>query len=295
MNGSGRHAVPVCVVVPTIGRTELLAECLASIGACRPRPAEVLVVDQSGDGAAARALERSAIPDARVIADEGRGLSRARNIGLREARHRIVAVTDDDCVVAADWIETAYQLGSAYPGAIISGQVRAEGEGIVPSTIDDPEPHEYTGTDAMGVLFGNNMVLDPHRVLALGGFDERIKPTAEDNEFCHRWLSAGERLRYEPTLVVWHRDWRSPQELERLWIDYARGQGMFYAKHLLRRDPLVREFLKKDLRRAKRALGARARGHAPPAWTDPEQAIWRGLPVGLARGLAVFLFDRRGP
>ena len=71
-----------------------------------------------------------------------------------------------------------------------------------------------------------------------GGFDELFGPAeaAEDNEFCYRWLRSGGSLRYEPSLVVWHHDWRSPRELERLYVRYARGQGFFYAKHLRRGD-----------------------------------------------------------
>ena len=38
----------VSAIVPTIGRPALLAECLASLFACDPAPAEVVVVDQSG-------------------------------------------------------------------------------------------------------------------------------------------------------------------------------------------------------------------------------------------------------
>jgi hypothetical protein len=41
--------VPVSVVIPTVGRPELVALALESLGRCDPRAAEVLVVDQSAD------------------------------------------------------------------------------------------------------------------------------------------------------------------------------------------------------------------------------------------------------
>jgi glycosyltransferase involved in cell wall biosynthesis len=44
-------SVPLSVVLPTIGRAELLVACLASIAACEPGAAEIIVVDQSGDQA----------------------------------------------------------------------------------------------------------------------------------------------------------------------------------------------------------------------------------------------------
>ena len=75
-------------------------------------------------------------------------------------------------------------------------------------------------------MFPNNMVLRRSSVLAFGGFDERFGPgeAAEDNEFSYRWLRAGHSIRYEPALVVWHHDWRDPDELRRLYVAYARGQ-----------------------------------------------------------------------
>ena len=40
--------VPVSVVIPTVGRTDLLGACLESLVACDPAAAEVILVDQSG-------------------------------------------------------------------------------------------------------------------------------------------------------------------------------------------------------------------------------------------------------
>ena len=45
--------LPVSLVVPTIGRTELLRDCLRSVAAGSALPAEVVVVDQSGGDALA--------------------------------------------------------------------------------------------------------------------------------------------------------------------------------------------------------------------------------------------------
>ena len=46
---TGRVAADVTVVIPTVGRP-LLRQCLGSIAAADPRPAEVIVVDQSRGG-----------------------------------------------------------------------------------------------------------------------------------------------------------------------------------------------------------------------------------------------------
>jgi GT2 family glycosyltransferase len=144
-----------------------------------------------------------------------------------------------------------------------------------------------------GVLFPNNMLLPRAHVLELGGFDERFGPeeAAEDNEFCYRWLKAGNELRYEPSLMVNHHDWRSPEELERLYVRYARGEGFFYAKHLRRGDLRMLTFVVRDLYRALRGL-ASAVVKRREAWTDPRRGILRGLPGGLVAGWRTY---RREP
>jgi GT2 family glycosyltransferase len=105
------------------------------------------------------------------------------------------------------------------PDKIVTGRVLPVGEAsAVLDTVDDPVARDYTGEARGGLLFPNNMVLSRTLVLAEGGFDERFGPeeAAEDNDFCYRWLRAGRRLAYDPALTVHHRDWRSPEELERL-------------------------------------------------------------------------------
>ena len=277
---------PVSVVVPTVGRAEPLRSCLESLATCTPPAAEIVVVDQSGDPAVRELVDAFASSGARLVRCEGRGVSKGRNLGIREATHETVLVTDDDCTVAEDWVATAVSLMAAEPHGIVTGRVLPVGDPrAVPSSKDDETPRDFTGEIHIGALFPNNMALHRSSVLAEGGFDERFGPAeaAEDNEFCYRWLRAGRSLRYEPSLVVWHHDWRSPRELERLYVAYARGQGFFYAKHLRRGDVRMLRLIARDLywgARGVAAAGLKRRAR----WTDPRRGILRGLPVGLWRG-----------
>ena len=109
-----------------------------------------------------------------------------------------------------------------------------DGSGYVPSTKSDPEPHDYTGQLMSGVLYPANMVASRAALRAIGGFDERasLRLAAEDNDLCYRWIVSGREFRYEPALVVWHHDWRTPEQLLRTHVVYATAQGAFYAKHL---------------------------------------------------------------
>lgn len=273
----------------------MLRVCLEALATCRPRSDEVLVVDQSGDPAVASVVHEFAHEGARLVPCDGRGVSLGRNVGLRHAKHEIVLVTDDDCRVADDWVGVAWRLMEADPEKIVTGRVLHVGDPrAVPSTIDDPLARDYTGEARGGVLFPNNMVVNRSLVLDEGGFDERFGPdeAAEDNEFCYRWLRAGRRLIYEPELTVWHDDWRSPEDLERLYARYARGEGFFYAKHLRQGDLRMLRFIARDLVWFLRSL-ASAVVKRRPRWTDHRRATLRWLPGGFVHGWRVYGSDRR--
>ena len=163
-----------------------------------PAPAEVLLVDQSGDDDVAALVDRH--PAVRRLASDRRGISRAMNEGMEAATFDRVLVTHDDCVVAADWVgAAARELGDA-TDLIVTGRVEPGdgGTGVVPSTKTDPAPHDFTGELTCGALYPNNMALSRTAVLAFGGFDERLR-FAEDNDLGYRWLRAGRRVRYRPT------------------------------------------------------------------------------------------------
>src|SRR5437016_4105214 len=94
----------VSVVIATRGdRPAALERCLDGLEAGSVRPHEVIVVDQ-GPGGSLGTGRPFAVE---VVALAGRGLSRGRNAGIRRAASDVVAVTDDDCVPGAAWLETA--------------------------------------------------------------------------------------------------------------------------------------------------------------------------------------------
>jgi GT2 family glycosyltransferase len=231
----------------------------------------------------------------------GRGIATGTNLGLRAATSGHVLVTHDDCTVAVDWIEAAARHAAATPSAIVTGRVLPGGDPrAVPSTKTEDAPFDFTGQPHYGVLYPANMLLPRVEVLAVGGFDERpsLQVAAEDNDLCYRWLTAGRPLRYEPELVVTHHDWRSPEALERLYVAYGRGQGAFYAKHLLAGDRRMLRFIVSDLARGLRSVASGVR-HRRPRWTDERRGLPRGIPAGLLAGArdewALRTERRRGP
>ena len=287
-NGAATQAItlPVSVVIPTIGRVDLLRSCLTSLASCVPRATEVLVVDQSEGSEVRELVESFADRGARWVPCTGRGIARGTNLGVRSARHDVVAVTHDDCTVEEDWLRISWERMQDAPETVFTGRVMPAGDpDVVPSTRTYEDQEEWVGVPIWGVLFPANMVFSRVAIQAFGGFDERptLALAAEDNDFCYRWLKAGGRVVYEPTMVVWHHDWRPADALERMYVSYAMGQGAFYAKHLRNGDLQMLRFVWWDAKRAVRSLAAGwLRGR--PRSTDPRRGLVVGLPRGLGRG-----------
>jgi GT2 family glycosyltransferase len=276
------------VVIPTIGRVALLRECLDSLVACHPGPAEVVVVDQSGGPDVADLVRGYGPLSARVVKSEVRGVAAARNTGLEAAAHDLVLMTDDDCTVAPDWVGLGSRLAGADPRVIVTGRVLATGDdSAVPSTIAGLERHDYTGTARYFVLYTGNMAMNRTEVLAVGGFDEAL-PTAEDNDLCYRWLTSGRRLIYEPSMVVWHNDWRSPEELELVYASYCRGQGAVYAKHISAGDFRMVYYLLREVYWSARVWVRQLIGRP-----QPNANTRRGALRALAAGFTEYLRRRR--
>jgi hypothetical protein len=86
---------------------------------------------------------------------------------------------------------------------------------------------------------------------------------------------------------VEHRHWRPPRELRRTYQDYARGAGIFYAKHLLAGDRGMLGLLRSDARDYVVALATGIRrGRLDPA--DPALGFLPGTVVGLFQGALRF-------
>jgi GT2 family glycosyltransferase len=278
--------LPVSLIVPTVGRTELLRDCLRSVAAGSALPAELVLVDQSrGDAVAALIAD---LPSLRIrrVASGARNIAVAYNAGLHAAREEIVAVTHDDCTVAGDWLEVGVRTVAPRADLLATGRVMPDGDAdLVPSCKTSEEPREYRGELEVSLLFPANMVVHRSELLAIGGFDEAFARAAEDGDLCFRWLRSGRTLRYEPAMTVWHRDWRSPEALLALNVRYAFDQGRMYAKHLWRREWGIAPFVARDAREAVRLWRCRLRGQ-PVALSDWRRGLARGLFPGLVCGLA---------
>lgn len=76
---------------------------------------ELIVVDQSGAQDTKILVDQIGDPRIILARDNGKGLSRARNIGLSIASGDVVAYTDDDCVPEEGWLSAFADAYERFP------------------------------------------------------------------------------------------------------------------------------------------------------------------------------------
>ncbi len=264
----GGPAGLVSVVVCTLGREPRLLETVAGVLGQTYPDVELVVVDNDpASGRTATLLAEVTDPRVRVVAEPERGLSAARNAGLRAARGELVAYTDDDAFPDEDWIaQLVAVLADDRAGVVtcVTGRVLAaetttaeqgwfESVGIFDKGVErtvwslraaDPA----LGTPGVQTMFfpytagemgtGNNMLFRTAALRELGGFDEALgagTPArgAEDLDIYRRVVLAGQVLVYTPDALVRHYHRDSYQALRSQMFGYGIGMAAVLTKVLV--------------------------------------------------------------
>jgi glucosyl-dolichyl phosphate glucuronosyltransferase len=240
--------INVSVILCTYNRCESLARALKSVAASRMPDSvewEVIVVDNNSSDGTRNVIEAFCQQDPdhfRYLLESQQGLSYARNAGIRAARGCVIAFTDDDVVVEPTWLQnlTAALHGDEWAGA--GGRVLPDQDFSCP---DWMSPEERYGLGPLSIFdlgletnslaeppFGANMAFRKEIFKRYGDFrtDLGRSPGSlmsnEDTEFGSRLLSSGERLRYEPSAVLYHcipKDRMQKEYFLRWWFNKARS------------------------------------------------------------------------
>jgi GT2 family glycosyltransferase len=259
---------PSSLIICTRNRYKLLCDTIASILEADDVPSELIIVDQSD----VAQLSLDGLPnqrgcDVRYLWLQEVGSSHARNKGSQVAKHDILVFIDDDMWVDRQWYGNLIRpLVNVGTRGVVTGKVDSappEGSnGFVIALHTWQEPSIYEGRIGKDVLASGHMAMYRSVYEALGGFDERLGPGthfpgAEDNDFGFRLLEAGYQILYVPDSVIYHRAWRKREDYVRLFWNYGKGQGAFYAKHLRLRDRYMLRRAKQDFARFVRLLPQR--------------------------------------
>ena len=227
----------ISVVLCTYNRCQSLQKALTGAAALvLPESVEweILVVDNNSNDQTRKTVEDFICRDPgrfRYLFEPQPGKSHALNAGIRESRGDVLAFMDDDVVVHPDWLHklTAALHNGEWAGA--GGRILPEWNCPLPRWLAPESSHAagplvaFHPMEQAGEIFeapiGTNMAFRREMFEKYGNFRVDLGPRPgselrnEDTEFGERLLAAGERLRYEPSALVYH-----PVTQNRLRKDY---------------------------------------------------------------------------
>ena len=205
------RSLDVSVVIPTLGRDEVLTGTISSLLNLTQRPREILVVDQTPKHAeeTENRLRRWDSDGAiRWIRLTEPSITRSMNHGLREAESPLVLFLDDDIKPRSELVAVhAEGHGEAADRWATVGQVIQPWQqpedldaprGLDGLRVDEDFPfHSTRDLDVQNVMAGN-LCVNRERALSIGGFDENFQGAAYrfETDFARRVVRAGGRIRF---------------------------------------------------------------------------------------------------
>jgi GT2 family glycosyltransferase len=229
----------VSVVIPTLNSEGTIAECLKSIFSNdNPPKFEVMVVDGgSTDNTVKIAGE---YPVKLLYADKPQ--ANQRNVAVAQTSGDIIAFTDSDVRVTANWL---YTLVRHFDDPSISG---VGGPNLTPE--DDQFWAKCFGTlmeSPLGsagvrntVIYKNirevnhnppvNSAVRKNVFLEVGGFGKGYEPV-EDVVLDAKIKRKGYKLIYDPAMIVWHHRRKTLSGFTKQLFLYGRGRASVFLKY----------------------------------------------------------------
>ena len=299
----------VSVVICTRDRHDLIGQAVESVMACDYPRFDIHVMDQSTtdqtkrivEALAARPASRGAVVYHHL---DKAGLSRAYNAGLRVSDGELIAFTDDDVIVPADWLAQIARSFEGDPGAgLLYGQVCVPKsleedvrKGLIVPSLTWEKRERLSLRDGNYKVWGMGANMAIRRTLLdrVGGFDEALGGggplrSSQDYDFAYRAYRFGMAVLLEPAVKVDHYGTRT-QDQWPLTLEELRHRR----RRVLRQARAVR-----GLPRPAAVRGDSLRAHFQPvAWSLRERRLvgrseygrnlWEGV-----RAASKFSIDRR--
>lgn len=289
----------VSIIVPAYNAEATIDACMQSLLSLDyPRDRyEVIVVDNACTDDTARILSKYG-GELRLLQERTRGPAAARNVGLRNAKHDLLAMTDADCLVDPQWLRELVAPLHDNDVAMVGGRILS----VQPATAIErfgEEIHDHEAAITRYVppyVITMNWASRRSHLESIGYFDERFQ-RAEDVELSYRFARAGLNFAYAPAAIVFHHNERTLTGLFR--------EGFDHGAHARQLDVVHGDWLRAQLAgsHGARLMHVLARATRELVTSDDRVSAWHrtvfnvgkelGKLAGAARFRAGFRADQR--
>jgi cellulose synthase/poly-beta-1,6-N-acetylglucosamine synthase-like glycosyltransferase len=286
-------------VVPVRNGEAAIAECIEAL-LSQDYPAEqrqIVVVD---NGSRDRTAEIARTYPVTCVSEPRRGVSNARNCGIRAASGELIALLDGDCIPEPGWLRELVapfedpEVGCV-GGELVHGALTTAAERQSARILGNWQRHAISADPPYVVTA--NAALRRSALEGVNGFDPRMT-RAQDVDLGLRLSEHGVEIAYREGARAAHRHPSTQRAFLRQQLGWAYGAGLLEAKRrtaghprndLPRFDPLVA-----SARGLVLVARERLRGRARPEWLEEAwfnllRALawslggWAGLAAGRSR------------
>jgi GT2 family glycosyltransferase len=261
VEATGELARRASIIVCTVDRRPDLERCLESLRMFQAAGAEIVVVNNGPHPVAVEAIARGF--DAKAITEPRRGVSRARNAGIRAATGAILAFLDDDSVADPNWIplllapfgdpQVLAVVGSIWAQTLADPVSRAfdhlHRAQFPESQLTLEAPPEKNPFPLRPALVGNaNMAIRREAFERFGFFDERFGRgtrigSGEEPDLLLALLRGGGKIVVEPAARIFHRHSTARRAVRRWAFHSGCAHTAILAKYFFQEPSLRGEVL----------------------------------------------------
>lgn len=236
--GKSVEVIEFSLILATLERTSELSTFLAHLGAQSYRNFELIVVDQNPDDRLLPVIERFREQFQIKHLRSKTGISRSRNLGLREARGNVIAFPDDDCWYAPDTLQRVAELLVEHPEWDgVTGNCRTPHGDVL---FLDQAAGWIDKINVWRRALSITIFLRSSVVKRVGGFDEFLGvgspsgfSSGEETDYLIRALEIGSQLYYQPNLGIHHVEifQYCDEGFAQKGYNYGKGLGYVLRKH----------------------------------------------------------------
>ncbi|MSO89180.1 MAG: glycosyltransferase [Rhodospirillaceae bacterium] len=223
----------VSVIVCAYNADRTMAACLESMERLNYPNYEIVIVNDGSTDRTREISERH--PSFRLINQENKGLSVARNVGFAASSGDIIAYTDSDCVADPDWLTyLVAKFQTSDCGAVGGPNFPPPEDALIPSVVavsPGGPTHVLLDDQTAEHIAGCNMAFRREVLDRLGGFDPIFRAAGDDVDICWRVQNAGYVIGFSPAAVVWHFRRNTLSGYIGQQRGYGKAEAMVYKKH----------------------------------------------------------------
>lgn len=228
------------LIVATLGRSSEVARLFESLLNQTYKDFEVILVDQNRDHRVFDIYNQYKEQlQIQYIHTDKKGLSHARNLGLKCHLQDVVAFPDDDCWYAKDTLEKVKDAFTHQHADVISGQpLNPDGKLLVRNYLKKSGP--VTIQNVWNAAISISIFLKKTVVDKIGLFDNKlgvgsgtIFGSGEETDYIVRALESGFNVQYDANIKIIHPQEvikKDSKEINRA-LSYGSGMGYVLAKH----------------------------------------------------------------